>query len=138
MAGKTKYSVRQVRLAIANSRGNKMVIAERLGCARQTVDNLLMRYPELLPELEQERETILDTAENKLYDLVNAGEIRAILFVLETLGKNRGWAKRTEVTGANGGALQLSNETLMLIEKNGLSVGDVLKQFEALIKESAA
>lgn len=138
MAGKTKYSVRQVRLAIANSRGNKMVIAERLGCARQTVDNLLMRYPELLPELEQERETILDTAENKLYDLVNAGEIRAILFVLETLGKNRGWAKRTEVTGANGGALQLSNETLMLVEKNGLSVGDVLKQFEALIKESAA
>ena len=134
MAGKTRYSVRQVREAIEGSRGNKSTIAEKLGCTRQTVDNLLLRFPELVPMLEQERESLVDKAENKLNDLLDANEPRAVFFVLETLGKNRGWAKRTEITGKDGEGIGLSKESLDLMARNGVSVADVVREFEAMMK----
>lgn len=74
----------------------------------------------------------IDHVENKLMDLINgvvlpddkvfmykgkpvvkkmkkvhAPDTKAVVFYLETKGKNRGWQKRTEISGPNGGAIEM-------------------------------
>lgn len=59
------------------------------------------------------KESVLDWAESKLHDIMQEGNTAAILFYLKTQGKQRGYVERTEVTGANGDAIQfVSNESL--------------------------
>lgn len=132
-----RISKRKFRLAVDGSKGIISVIARRLGCSRQTVYNYMERYPEFKELIDDEREEIIDLAEFKLLKHVNAGELRAILFVLESLGKNRGWSKRTEVTGADGAALGLSPEIVALMAQLGISESDVVREFEALIRAQA-
>lgn len=137
------FGLEAFKKAIEGSRGIKTTIAARMGCSRQTVDNALERWPELRAALKDERESIVDLAESALVvDMENpasAGHQRAYLFILETLGKDRGWSKRTEVTGADGGALfGLSAEVREMIEAMGLDVSEVVRQFEAMVREAAA
>jgi len=66
------------------------------------------------------------------------GHQRAYMFVLRTLGKDEGFTERTEVTGADGaGLLDLSPETVKLIESMGLDMSEVARQFEAMVKAAA-
>lgn len=134
---RTQHSREAVESAIAGSWGNKAAIAEKLQVSRQTVDNYLVRWPDLGPLMEAERDHIVDKAENKLMSAVDAGDMRGILFVLETQGKNRGWSKRTELTGADGAPL-LSPEVMRLLEAQGLDVSEVVRQFETMVRMQAA
>lgn len=143
VADRAQFTREAFMKAIEGSRGIKTEIARRMGCTRQTVDNALERWPELRAALKDERESIVDLAESALVvDMENpasAGHQRAYLFILETLGKDRGWSKRTEVTGADGGALfGLSAEVREMIEAMGLDVSEVVRQFEAMVREAAA
>ena len=54
---------------------------------------------------DEERETLIDFAENQLFQQVKDGNITAIIFTLKTIGKSRGYVERQEVTGAEGGAV---------------------------------
>jgi len=137
MAGKAKFSRRTFREAIIGSRGIKSVIAEALDCSRQTVDNYLTRWPDLVGVVAQERESLVDRAESKLMEAVDKGELKAVLFVLETMGKERGWTKRTEVTGADGAALGLSPDVMQLIGAMRLDMSDVVQAFEEMIRAQA-
>lgn len=80
----------------------------------------------------------MDLAESKLLQGVNDGDMRAILFTLETLGKERGWTKRTEVTGADGAALfDLSPETLEMLDELGADKTKLARQFEQMVQNYA-
>jgi len=85
----------------------------------------------------QERESLVDRAESKLMEAVDKGELKAVLFVLETMGKERGWTKRTEVTGADGAALGLSPDVMQLIGAMRLDMSDVVQAFEEMIRAQA-
>ena len=68
--------------------------------------------------LKELREALGDLAERKLYDLIEAGDFRAITYYLSTMGKSRGYT----VTFA-GTALDAStNNTAMLVEVNIVAV----------------
>jgi len=124
--------------AIVGSMGIKTGIAQRVGCTRQTVENALERWPDLKLMIDDERSSIIDLAETKLMQQVTGGELRAILFTLETLGKDRGWTKRTEVTGADGERLlDLSPDVVRLVETMGLDMSEVVRQFETMVKAAA-
>ena len=124
--------------AITNSMGIKSAIVKRAGCSRQTLDNAIERWPELGTMIEEERSRIVDLAESKLLQQVDAGEMRAILFTLETLGKDRGWSKRTEVTGRDGAALlDVPPELIKQIEASGLNFVEVLRNFVAMMPAGA-
>jgi hypothetical protein len=138
MAGQKRYTRRAIREAIKGSRGIKVAICARLECTRQTLDNYLKQYPELAQAFNEERENIIDMAETQLLKAVNGGDMRAVLFVLETMGKDRGWSKRTEVTGANGTPLGLSADVLQMMAALGVEPSEVVKQFEDMIREQAA
>lgn len=100
-----KFTAQQMIDAIRGSRGIKSVAARRLGCVRQTVDRYIRDYPTVREVYEEERESLVDLAEAKLLESVNNSEWPAIKFVLVTLGKDRGYVERQEVTGPDGGAV---------------------------------
>ena len=79
-----------------NSYGNITVISQRLDTARSYVYELIKKY-KLESAIDDEREKIIDLAENKLINKVNDGEPSMIGLVLKTLGKRRGYVERTEI-----------------------------------------
>ncbi len=137
MAGTKRYSRTMLKQAISGSRGVKTAITGRLGCTRQTLDNYLKRYPELMALVEEERESIIDLAETKLMGAVNNGDMRAVLFVLETQGKARGWSKRTEITGADGVPLGLPDDVIAIMRGMGVEPTEAVNQFVEMIRRQA-
>lgn len=136
MAGKKKFTKTEFRMAVEKSRGVKSEIARILNCSYNTVNNYLNREnnADLLALFKSQREVIKDTLESKFMEAVEAGEIRAILFGLETIAKDRGWTKRTEITGADGGAIQLSADVFEMLKKHNISLADVQSEFEAMVR----
>jgi hypothetical protein len=102
MAGKQKYTVQQVTLAIRRNKGLLTYAAEQLGCAEETIYNYMRRYPSVTAAVKRERERTKDIAELKLFEAIQAGEPWAIQFYLKTQGKTRGYVERQELTGADG------------------------------------
>ena len=56
------------------------------------------RKPTLRNTLVGERERLVDLAEEKLREKVNGGNLRAVMFTLKTVGKNRGYYERRDTT----------------------------------------
>lgn len=96
MAGR-QYTAAEIIRAIEGSGGIISTVAERLQCDRSTVYRHRDRYPSVRRALEDERARILDRAERKLEEAVEAGNLTAIIFTLKTLGKERGYVERVQV-----------------------------------------
>tara|TARA_R110002020_G_scaffold144278_2_gene317191 strand:- start:27 stop:386 length:360 start_codon:yes stop_codon:yes gene_type:complete len=99
MTKKTKRTPSQVIRAIQNSRGIKTVAARRLKVDRKTLDGYLERWPKVKQAYMDEVETLLDDAENVLFDkaLVEQSE-SSLHFLLERKGKKRGYSRRAELS----------------------------------------
>jgi hypothetical protein len=67
--------------------------------------------------LKECRESLVDTAEKKLYEMVEDGDYKAVVYVLSTLGRDRGW-------GLPAGSVldQSTNNTLIVQEINIMPV----------------
>ena len=48
----------------------------------------------------------LDFAESQLHKQIMNGEVSSTIFYLKTKGKKRGYVERSEISGANGGAIE--------------------------------
>ncbi len=94
-----KVTKKRLLNAITGSYGNITVIAKKLGCQRAAVYEFLKKDEEVKTAVEQERERIVDLAENKLVDRLNKGDTTLIVMTLKTLGKNRGYGESIEHTG---------------------------------------
>ena len=101
------HTAEQVIEAIEHSNGLLAAAARELGISRRTVYNYVTKYPTIAKALEDARETNLDYAEGQLMKAVKAGNVTAIMFLLKTVGKSRGYVDRQEVTGADGGPLSI-------------------------------
>jgi predicted transcriptional regulator len=100
-----KYTTAQMIEALREKHGNLSAAARFLGCSRNTISRYIKIYPTVKAVADEERETLIDFAENQLFKQVQEGNITAIIFTLKTIGKHRGYVERQEVTGANGGAI---------------------------------
>lgn len=107
MARPEKFTAEQVAKALADAHGLVSVAARSLGTHRETIEAYIKRYPTVAQAKEQARESIIDLAEGELYKAVNKGQLPAIFFLLKTIGKNRGYTERQEVTGADGGDVRI-------------------------------
>jgi hypothetical protein len=88
-----KLTPHRVCQALAANHGLITPAAEALHCSRQTIHNYIQRYDVCRTALEDGREQFLDTAEQKLAEAVEAGEMRAVIFTLKTLGRVRGYSE---------------------------------------------
>lgn len=90
-------TVAEYQEAITLSHGILAAAARRLGVSRVSVHKAVNKHPTLKAALEEARDEVLDLAESRLFEAVNAGTLSAIIFMLSTLGKNRGYVPRQEV-----------------------------------------
>ena len=100
-----KYTEDQMYKALAST----MTVsgaAQTLDCSRSTVYEYMKRYPGLHDAIHDAREMLVDMAEGQLAKNVKAGHPGSVFFVLGTQGKPRGYVKRIESTGADGGPIQ--------------------------------
>ena len=100
-----KYTTAKMIEALREKHGNLSAAARFLNCSRNTIARYIDTYPTVKAVADEERETLIDFAENQLFQQVKEGNITAIIFTLKTIGKHRGYVERQEVTGADGGAV---------------------------------
>ena len=92
--------------AIPGTGGIIKNIAEAVGCSRTTVYKALEDYVTVKAAYEEETETFLDAAEERLAEKVMEGSMDAIKFYLRTKGRTRGYGDRLEHTGKDGGPVE--------------------------------
>ena len=96
------FSVERVLPLIDEFKGNISAIARHLGKSRSQTKDYIDRKPELLTALRDWRESIIDHAEENIFDEVLKGDSASSKMVVATLGKDRGWVPRNENTGKDG------------------------------------
>jgi hypothetical protein len=96
MANKEKFTVEQVEAALRASKGLVSTAARALGCDPETVRRYIKRYRRLEKIRDEERATLVDTAESVLEECVIDKQGWAVSLVLKTLGKDRGYTERIE------------------------------------------
>lgn len=100
-----KLKINQVNFkkALPGSAGLYSLIAKNLKVSRETVVNFLKRQKtnDMMNLIQQEKETILDMAENKLMLLVKEKNMPAIKWFLATQGKSRGYVEKQEIEHMN-------------------------------------
>lgn len=72
--------------------------------------------PEFAEKVQEIQNLVLDFTESKLYELIRDGNPTAIIFMLKTKGKDRGYIERREITGMNGQALDVKIEVVNKLE----------------------
>lgn len=97
-----KYTIEQVVEAAHRSHGLILLMAKSLGCERATVYSYIKRYKTVDTAVQQARGGIVDLGEVALVKKIQAGDTTSIIFALKTLGKDRGYVERSEITGKDG------------------------------------
>lgn len=123
--------------AIKLSFGVKSAVASMVGCSRQTVENALERWPELVEELATAKAHLVGIATGALIDDIqdrtSPGHQRAYMYALKTQAKDEGFVERSEVTGADGAALlDVSPEVLKQMKDLDLNINEVLTNLIAM------
>jgi hypothetical protein len=103
-------TVEKVATALRRLNGNKSAVARSFRITRQAVQDFIRHHPELSDVANECKETFVDNVESSLYKNAMAtkrsnGNVVAQIFILKTLGKERGYVERNELTGANGAPL---------------------------------
>mgnify|MGYP003616620577 CR=1 FL=1 len=99
------YDIPTIKKAIADSGGIIATIAERLGCEWHTAKSYIEKYEETKSAYEAESESVIDLAESKLIENIQANDNTAILFYLKTKGKKRGYIERNEIEHSSNGTI---------------------------------
>lgn len=76
--------------------GNMAATAAALGITRQALYNWRKEDKKLSAALDDVDEGILDYTESKLIEKVNEGNLTAIIFLLKTKGKKRGYVEQVD------------------------------------------
>lgn len=98
--------------AIEACYGVPTLVAEKLGLKRQAVYKRAKADPQIEAALESAQDRIIDLAEGHLVKDLSKGDQKAYLFVLKTLGKKRGYTERHEVSGPDGGPIEVTADEL--------------------------
>jgi len=106
MTGKT-INIKQFRKAVKGSAGLYTAIGQKLGFCRQSVATFVNSCPEAQKLIQDERESITDLAEGKLFQTINNGEAWGIKFYLSTVGKDRGYVEKQEIVHSGIEPLQI-------------------------------
>jgi len=101
------YSTDKIIEALRSTNGLVSLAAKRLGCAPQTIYTRRDKVHAVAQVIDDCRSELVDYGELALRKAVVNGEPWAVGLVLKTLGKNRGYVERQEVTGADGGAIEM-------------------------------
>lgn len=97
--------------------GIKSVVAEKLNVGRTTLYAFLNEHQTALDAAAEIDDEIKDIAEGKVIMAIRAGDMQTIRWYLELKAKDRGYVRRVENTGKDGGPV----ETLQKLDLSKLS-----------------
>jgi len=112
------YTAEEVIEAIKGSRGIITAVSKRLNCSRTYAHKLIAKFATAKQALYDERESMKDFTEAKLFQLIDAGNPTMIIFYSKTQMKDRGYVERVEQTGPDGAPIQSQN-TIIYLPNNG-------------------
>ena len=92
----------QIHEAIIICNGNIAAVCRLLERNREGIMSRINADTTLRMVLSDIRDAVMDAAENNIFSLVYQGDFNASKFVLQTLGKDRGYITRVENTGKDG------------------------------------
>lgn len=92
-----KASKKKMIETIRKSKGIVVSICKNLDMTRTAFYKRLENDQELRYELELARDELCDFSETKLWEHVKDGNLQAVMFVLKTLGRHRGYIEKQEV-----------------------------------------
>ncbi len=81
---------------LRKNKGNLAACARYFGITRQAVYGYISTRPHLKEVQDECTETVIDTAESKLFAAINKGESWAICFFLKCRAKSRGYVEKEE------------------------------------------
>lgn len=96
MAKVRRTELKKIAVAYEKKGGNMAATAAALGITRQALYNWRKENEELDKLLNDVEESILDFTESKLVEKVNEGNLTAIIFLLKTKGKKRGYVEQVD------------------------------------------
>lgn len=99
--------VKQLAEAIEKNGGNVTEAAKALGITRWALQKRIAKNKELQQVVSDAREQMVDLAESEARKQIKQGNTAIIIFTLKTLGKERGYVERTEITGKDGGDIMI-------------------------------
>lgn len=110
MAAPLKVTDEQIEAALWAEDGLITHAATRLGISRVSLRERLAKRKEHFDAiLSEAREAVVDSAERCVKDKIADGDLQAAQFMLRTIGRKRGYGERTEITGADGGPLEVAD-----------------------------
>ncbi len=107
MARPHRFTPAEIVAALTACKGLVYLTAKRLKCAPETISNYCKRYPSVQAAKDAQRGQMVDLAEQKLWESIQHGEAWGITLCLKTLGKDRGYVERQELSGQDGTPLTL-------------------------------
>jgi hypothetical protein len=107
MANKQRFTPAQIIAALKKTKGLVYLAAKRLECDPDTIMNYCKRYPAVERAKQALRGEMVDLAEMRLLQSIQNGQAWGIAFALKTLGKDRGYVERQELTGQDGQGMVL-------------------------------
>lgn len=96
MARVRRTDVNKIATVYEKKGGNMAATAAALGITRQALYNWRNGNEKLSEMLDDIDEGILDYTESKLIEKVNEGNLTAIIFLLKTKGKKRGYVEQVD------------------------------------------
>ena len=134
---KHTHTDEQVMQALRYSRGILSIAARYLTKStgrkvdRSTLSTRIKNNPQLAQYRRQLEETLKDVAEHHLTQGIENGDPRFVNFYLSTKAKDRGYTRRDEITGVNGGAIRVRPDFTTYTDEQ-------LEQLEAIHREAQA
>lgn len=110
--GDVTYPTATIAAALRATDGKVFLAAERVGCSPDAIYTRIKQEPALAALVADLRGKLVDLAETSLKRGVLSGDGWAVIFTLKTLGKDRGYVERSEVTGKDGAPIQTEEVSL--------------------------
>lgn len=96
--------------ALGESHGLLTLTAQKTGLGYRTVCRYVAEFPSVKEAAQEAHEWMVDFAESKLYQKIKDGDNACIIFYLKCQAKDRGYVERQEVSGPDGGPVQVEHE----------------------------
>lgn len=104
-----RLKLKDVESQLQEHKGNMAAVGRALCVSRQAVWKYVQDH-EALKEIQKElQQSFIDEVESELYNQALKGNVTAQIFILKTLGKDRGYVERQELTGKDGVELPALN-----------------------------
>lgn len=109
--GDRKLTVQRVVEALQAGAGLKTQAAAILKCDRSTLYSFMREHPEVQAALDEIEEQLKDIAEGQIVKAIQSGDMQTVRWWTELKAKDRGYNRRLEVGGPNGGPIETRQAT---------------------------